>query len=199
MGFVEDGQWQLGCRSFWDAHLFCSSCFLYGLIPNRSLGYLKTCSEQSVLAGHRVDLKHRAFAFCEHIQRVKLLVFPKEAKAWAELGQLSHLNHPHPDLSEKKHCTVRYLGRSIFKSLLALKIKYIFSETDSFLLWRWYKNNGNGNFKYLQFWCHRWVSFFLCCCPTPFSSRLALPLHFCTLPRGVKTAPKKKKAWFWLI
>lgn len=39
-----------------------------------------------------------------------------------------------PDLSEKKHYAFRYLGRSIFKSLPALKIKYIFLETDSFLL-----------------------------------------------------------------
>lgn len=39
-----------------------------------------------------------------------------------------------PGLSEKKHYTFRYLGRSIFKSLPALKIKYIFLETDSFLL-----------------------------------------------------------------
>lgn len=39
-----------------------------------------------------------------------------------------------PELSEKKHYMVRYLGRSIFKSLPALKIKFIFLETDSFLL-----------------------------------------------------------------
>ena len=38
-----------------------------------------------------------------------------------------------PDVSEK-HYEFRYLGRSIFKSLPALKIKYIFLETDSFLL-----------------------------------------------------------------
>lgn len=39
-----------------------------------------------------------------------------------------------PELSEKKHYPVRYLGRSIFKSLPALKIKYIFLETDFLLL-----------------------------------------------------------------
>lgn len=39
-----------------------------------------------------------------------------------------------PDLAEKKHYTVRYLGRNIFKSLSSLKIKYIFLETESFLL-----------------------------------------------------------------
>lgn len=39
-----------------------------------------------------------------------------------------------PDRSEKKHYMLRYIGRNIFKSLPALKVKYMFLDTDSFLL-----------------------------------------------------------------
>lgn len=62
------------------------------------------------------------------------MVFLKEAKEGGERGTVPSSRFFCPGLSEKKHYTFRYLGRSIFKSLLALKIKHIFLETDSFLL-----------------------------------------------------------------
>ena len=50
-------------------------------------------------------------------------------------GAFSHFNHSPAQISLRKTIApFRYLGRNIFKSLLALKIKYIFLETDSFLL-----------------------------------------------------------------
>lgn len=58
MGFVEGRQWQLGA-DFSEMHI-CSvpAVSSYGLIPNRSLGYLEiSCSEQTVLVGPRVGLK----------------------------------------------------------------------------------------------------------------------------------------------
>lgn len=85
---------------------------------------------------HSIGLKHHTFAYFQWAQRVKMIASLRGPEEWGWGLPFSHFSHSPAQISLRKSIVpFRYLGRSIFKSLPALKIKYIFLETDSFLLW----------------------------------------------------------------